>query len=209
MTSSLSASQIKQRRVTLGLSQQELADLTGLSIRTVQRIENGETTPRGFSLRKLAEVLKLTPEDVPVQDNSTTSFIMAVMHLLALSFFVKPFLGPVLPFLLWIWKKDESRELDTAGRRIINFELTLLLGLLLLYASFILLAPLGIFRNADGFFKFSYVVLQLLNIIVIIVNTILIYFRRSFWYTPVIPFLKVPQDGRPQENGFKQTQKAS
>ena len=193
MTSNLSASQIKQRRVTLGLSQQELADLTGLSIRTVQRIENGETTPRGFSLRKLAEVLKITPEEVPVQDNSATLFILAVMHLLALGFFVHPVLGPLLPFLLWIVKKDESRELDRAGRRIINFELSLLVALLLLYGAYFLLAPLRVFQNmpADRIFKISYVVLYLLNIVVIVVNTILLYFRRSFWSTPVIPFLKV------------------
>lgn len=56
---SLSPGHIKDARQRKGYTQQELADLTGISIRSVQRIENGEVTPRGYTLRVLAEQLDL------------------------------------------------------------------------------------------------------------------------------------------------------
>ncbi len=58
------AQRIKQLRVFSGFSQEELSERTELSLRTIQRIENGETQPRGYSLQRLAEVLGTTPADL-------------------------------------------------------------------------------------------------------------------------------------------------
>jgi len=44
------------------MSQEELAERTGLSVRTIQRIENGETQPRGDSLRRLCQALGVEME---------------------------------------------------------------------------------------------------------------------------------------------------
>jgi transcriptional regulator with XRE-family HTH domain len=41
------AIRIKELRTRRGFSQEELSERTGLSLRTIQRIENGETEPRG------------------------------------------------------------------------------------------------------------------------------------------------------------------
>jgi transcriptional regulator with XRE-family HTH domain len=43
---------VKELRIKKGLSQEELADNTALSLRTIQRIENKETVPRGDTLKK-------------------------------------------------------------------------------------------------------------------------------------------------------------
>ena len=53
---------IKDLRKRRGLSQEELAEKSGLSLRTIQRIENGETDPRGDSLRRLAAALETSPD---------------------------------------------------------------------------------------------------------------------------------------------------
>jgi len=50
---------IKEGRSRKGYTQQELSDLTGISIRSVQRIENGDVVPREYTLRLLAEQLEL------------------------------------------------------------------------------------------------------------------------------------------------------
>ena len=42
---------IKELRTRKGLSQEELSEEAGLSLRTIQRIENGETEPRSDSLK--------------------------------------------------------------------------------------------------------------------------------------------------------------
>ena len=48
---------IREGRVAKGLTQQELADLAGISLRSVQRIEGGEVVPRAYTLRVLGEKL--------------------------------------------------------------------------------------------------------------------------------------------------------
>ncbi len=39
------------------LTQQELSELSGISLRTIQRIEKGEVEPRSFTIRKLQDIL--------------------------------------------------------------------------------------------------------------------------------------------------------
>lgn len=47
----MTADEIKERREALGLSRESLAGLAGLSLRTVDRIEAGESIPRRATLR--------------------------------------------------------------------------------------------------------------------------------------------------------------
>src|SRR6185437_11548465 len=54
---------VKELRMSAGTSQEELADATRLSLRTIQRIENGETQPRGDSLKRLARALGVATEE--------------------------------------------------------------------------------------------------------------------------------------------------
>jgi transcriptional regulator with XRE-family HTH domain len=51
---------IKEGRALKGYTQQELSDLTGISLRSVQRIENEEVLPRAYTIRILAEKLEIT-----------------------------------------------------------------------------------------------------------------------------------------------------
>ena len=59
---------VKEGRMAKGYTQQELADLARISLRSVQRIENGEVLPRSYTLRVLAENLdfSVTP---PVRES--------------------------------------------------------------------------------------------------------------------------------------------
>jgi transcriptional regulator with XRE-family HTH domain len=49
---------IKALRLAKGMTQQELADQSGISLRTIQRIEYGEVKPSLYSLKKLSVVLE-------------------------------------------------------------------------------------------------------------------------------------------------------
>lgn len=53
---------VKAGRLRKGYSQQQLADLAQLNLRSVQRIENGEVLPRAFNLNLLAKQLELEDE---------------------------------------------------------------------------------------------------------------------------------------------------
>lgn len=50
---------IKERRSLLGLTQQDLADYTGLSLRIIKSIETGKGNPAVGTLNKIAGVLGL------------------------------------------------------------------------------------------------------------------------------------------------------
>lgn len=50
---------IKERRSILGLTQQDLADYTGLSVRIIKSIESGKGNPSMSTLSKIADILGL------------------------------------------------------------------------------------------------------------------------------------------------------
>ena len=59
---------VKEGRMAKGYTQQELADLAKLSLRSVQRIENAEVLPRLYTLRILAQHLNFSLER-PVKES--------------------------------------------------------------------------------------------------------------------------------------------
>lgn len=69
---------LKEQRTSLNYSQKELAELTGLTLRTIQRIENNEVKPSLHSLKVIGVVLKTdlsefvnTSETKPYEFNLT------------------------------------------------------------------------------------------------------------------------------------------
>uniref|UniRef100_UPI0030F528A3 helix-turn-helix domain-containing protein n=1 Tax=uncultured Wocania sp. TaxID=2834404 RepID=UPI0030F528A3 len=58
------ANRVKELRKRKGFSQEELTEISGLSLRTIQRIENGETEPRGDTFKRLANALNVTPDEL-------------------------------------------------------------------------------------------------------------------------------------------------
>ncbi len=50
---------IKERRILLGLTQQDIADYTGLSLRIIKSIESGKANPSAATLSKVADILGL------------------------------------------------------------------------------------------------------------------------------------------------------
>ena len=55
---------VKELRKNKGLSQEELAKTAGLSLRTIQRVENRETEPTGDTLKRIATALNSTPAEL-------------------------------------------------------------------------------------------------------------------------------------------------
>ncbi len=55
---------VKELRKIKGLSQEMLANRSGLSLRTVQRIEKGETAPTGDTLNRISAVFDLSPKEL-------------------------------------------------------------------------------------------------------------------------------------------------
>lgn len=54
---------LRDGRLSKGLTQKELSEKSNISVRSIQRIESGEITPRSYTIKTLAEILGLSYED--------------------------------------------------------------------------------------------------------------------------------------------------
>lgn len=61
---------VKGRRIAKGYTQQEIADIAGISLRSVQRIENADVLPRLYTLKILAQKLEIEVDNSPAQDHT-------------------------------------------------------------------------------------------------------------------------------------------
>src|SRR5512136_959025 len=121
----LKISELRQQK---GLTQEQLAERCEVSPRTIQRIESGEVDPRAYTLQCLGEALEFDFGEV---NTSNENLWLAVMHLSSI------FSLPVLPLLLWSWKKGQSYKIDQQGRQVLNFQITT--TLFLFAAAFLLM----------------------------------------------------------------------
>ncbi|MBD3616081.1 MAG: DUF4870 domain-containing protein [Gracilimonas sp.] len=138
MSNSL-ANQIKNIRNQKGFSQELLAEKTGLSLRTIQRVENAETEPRGDTLLRIAVALQVTPDELlewnQVKDVST----LIVLNLSALSFLFYPILGVIVPLIIWVTRKDAVKGVNELGKKLLNFQITFVGVVYLIHAIFFII----------------------------------------------------------------------
>lgn len=119
---------IKEKRIQKGMTQEELAAKTDISIRTIQRIENDEVDPRTFTLQTIASVLEITynelvainkPEKREVY-SSNDSIWIATIHFTSILLLVLPQL------VIWIWKKDKIKGINIHAIDSINFQISMI-----------------------------------------------------------------------------------
>jgi transcriptional regulator with XRE-family HTH domain len=117
---------IKELRIKKGMTQEELADHTELSARTIQRIENGEVDPRAYTLQMIAKALEVdfsiftgneSDEDKDLEDVNKRNW-MALIHLSGLL----PLFFPTI--IILNLKKAEIEEITDHYHSVISFQLT-------------------------------------------------------------------------------------
>ena len=69
----LIAQKISEARKLKGLTQEELAEQSQINIRTIQRIENCESEPRGKTLRLICQALDIEIQELLESDNIENS----------------------------------------------------------------------------------------------------------------------------------------
>lgn len=190
------ANKIKELRNQAGLSQELLAEKCRLSLRTVQRIENGESAPRGDSLNRLAGVLNIPVRELFDQPEHVDKSYTALMNVSALSFLLIPFLGALVPLVFWILKKDKVKNLSQNAQKLLNFQITwcIVLSFYYAYALGLISLRLELFPENFGepeYIFFSFIGLYGLNILLIMINTIRSASGQIVVYQPAIPFLRL------------------
>ncbi|HAS6073678.1 helix-turn-helix domain-containing protein [Vibrio parahaemolyticus] len=99
---------LKQRREAAGLSQQQTADLIGVTLKTYSRMERGETDIKMSHYRILVEKLKTTDLDISLDilgiDKTTPWDVAAAARTLP------PEVRTVLVSLIMMIYRDQNRE---------------------------------------------------------------------------------------------------
>lgn len=128
---------VKTLREAKNLTQNELAEKSGLSLRTIQRIESGNI-PKGFTLKAIAKALDLEPENIFSSTEESIDLDRAkLINLSALSGLIIPFGGIIFPAILTYKTKDSTnREL---GKSIVSTQiiLSLAISVLMILSPFI------------------------------------------------------------------------
>lgn len=179
---------IKQTREQSGYTQIDLSEKTGLSLRTIQRLEASNKEPKGYTLKMLSDVFNIEPSVFQEkffsaqQNNASEILSIKFINLSVLTFFVIPFGNIIFPLIMWR-KKRQSKLVDKTGRKIINFQIiwSIALSFLLCISSF------------TKIFLFSYTPLILVVLFAAMaINIIVIGFTAILLQRNNLDFLNLP-----------------
>ncbi|WP_225000408.1 helix-turn-helix domain-containing protein [Cesiribacter sp. SM1] len=194
------AIKVKDLRNRKGFSQEQLSEESKLSLRTIQRIEKGETVPRGDTLLKLTQALGVTPDDLLEWTDIEDKGYLTLLNLSSLSILVQPLLGIIIPLVMWILKREKIKLVDESGRKLISFQITWTLTLytVLVIASkgTSILFQFDVLNLIRALFT-NFSIIGLIITLLYLFNIVLIFYnvRKSQKglrneYFPAIPLLK-------------------
>ncbi|MEO5978933.1 MAG: helix-turn-helix domain-containing protein [Chryseolinea sp.] len=119
------AKKIIHHRKLKGMTQEALSELTGLNVRTIQRIEAGEVDPRMYTLKSIADGLGINLEELLPEPSQHELNQIAILHVTPAGFFLFPVFGNILlPFIFWMLKREEVNGINRHGKDILNGQLT-------------------------------------------------------------------------------------
>ncbi|WP_347922330.1 helix-turn-helix domain-containing protein [Pontimicrobium sp. SW4] len=116
------------------LTQTQLAEKSGLSLRTIQRIENGNSL-KGFTLEAIAKAFNIKPETLLKNELNLPE--IKIINIATLSFFIIPFGNIILPAILTF--KSKNKKTKSLGRDILSIQViwTVVTCILLIISPFI------------------------------------------------------------------------
>ena len=185
------ALKVKELRLKKGMSQEALAEESGLSRRTIQRIELGESNPNGDSLKKLANALQVNADELIDWAIKEDIKYLTFLNLSAISFIFFPLLGILIPFILWTTKKDKIKNINSNAKALINFQITWNIMLFFIPIVLLILSRIDFIKGITmSTFIVVIVVLYVYNFLSIVINTVRISSDKSVSYFPKIDLLR-------------------
>jgi transcriptional regulator with XRE-family HTH domain len=194
------AQRVKELRKRKGLSQEDLSENSGVSLRTIQRIENAETEPTGETLKRISNALNVVPEELIDWTIIEDRGYLKAMNLSALTFILFPLLGILVPLIMWVSKKDKLKDVNKVGKKVINFQITwtlilfagLILNVLVLTSRINSTGDISVdyFISSQKFNLIFITIMYVLNIVFTIFNTYRIQKIQNVFYQPKINFVQ-------------------
>lgn len=171
---------ITQLRKQKALSQEQLAELAKVNVRTIQRIENNETTPRGTTLKLICNALGVTPDEIVNFEKTEDHTFLIWLHLSVMLGYVLPMGNVILPLILWLSNKNKIEHVDKQGKNILNFQLlySAIIFTLIIFGAF------GKIINYQMILGSVMISFEIILVIVFVLGTINFFF-------PIINVLRI------------------
>jgi len=191
MQNSNFSKKIKDLRIIKGLTQEQLSESSGLSLRTVQRIESGMTIPRADSLKRLSVALEVSPDEIIDLGIKEDKNMLTILILSQLGFLVIPLGGGIIiPLIIWIRKREMDNEINEAGKEILNFQVTWVIAFLIIFIGAMVrfVSPIRLPISIFGIIGFMG--LWLYNLIFIVINITKHLNGMRVRFKPALTFLR-------------------
>lgn len=169
--------QIARHRKEQGYSQDELSQFSGISLRTIQRIEKGTVHPRGYTLRSLAESLKIELADLQTETASIDEEVIKkarTLNTLGLLVIFLPLISTFLQVIYWTRNKQLLSN-HLPSRKVVSFQILWIIVVLISLSLIHILTYFITGQSVYGHFPLRmtvYVILLLINISVIFYTAI-------------------------------------
>jgi len=146
-----------EHREKLNLTQEELATKSGISVRTIQRIESG-VKPKGYTLESLCKALGISKEDLLKEESEKINKqLIKYINLSSVLLLIVPLGSIIMPLILMRWKK----EINAITKQIVSIQILWTL-------SFLIVTLLVAFLSK--WFSFSKEIIPLAMLFLIITN---------------------------------------
>lgn len=156
---------ISAQRKKKHLSQEELAHQSGISLRTIQRIEKGTVNPHGHTLKTLAAALELDLSTIETKSSENHSGTPRTLNAIGLLVIIAPLIHLFVQLIYWQRKKLNT-ENNHVSRKIISFQIIWLVTTLFTFVLIHVISYLIAGQSVIGHFPYrltTYIFLLILN----------------------------------------------
>ena len=126
-------SPLLERREKLNLTQEELATKSGISVRTIQRIESG-IEPKGYTLDALSTALGISKDDLLKEaSEKINKQLIKYINLSSTLLLIIPLGSIIMPLIIMRWKK----EFNAITKQIVSIQIvwTLAFPVIMLFVN--------------------------------------------------------------------------
>lgn len=200
---------LKEHRTSNQLSQQELSDKSGISIRTIQRIEKKLSSGSPYIIKSLCKALQIEVEDIKLSEiipeiieansqkktehlgvnnkDDKTKNRLKLVNFSSIFILLFPLLNLIIPLLIY-WRQKNYLSNNSVALKIISFQIIWTVGtlILLIFIPPIIQAIFGLYEYSGFPFVFwLYLTCAFFNILVTFATAIRI--DKSEEILPFIP----------------------
>lgn len=167
---------LKEHRKLKNLTQEELSKSSGISIRTIQRMEKGLSIGSSHTLKTLAKTLNIESTDILHDEDNSILFSennvdkLKLINFSILTMLVIPFGNIIFPSIIFFRNRKDGK-INTIGKKILSFQILSMFFLPFFFG----IISLFIGKGNGGFqtpFYIYYVTYGIGNIIIVIHTSI-------------------------------------